>query len=84
MTAMTVVESFDNTLSNEGAVKIAYLTGSNASTHTPSNSSGKTIRIIGANSVSGSAVVATVSSGVITFNTGLGSDENFVLAYTMT
>lgn len=88
MTAVTVTEAYDNTLTNEGQMRIAYLLGSQNFTYTPGNSSGKTIRILSAYSESGTAVGISVASGVMTVKVGLNATisttESFTVLYTVT
>lgn len=84
MTAVTVVEAYDNTLTSEGYLKFAYLTGEPNVTFTPANSSGKTIRILSCYTTSGTAVFATVSNGVVTFGSNLGDGDTFTILYTLT
>ncbi len=76
-TAVTVSQAYDNTLTPQGYLDIAYLTECGPGfTYTPTNSSGKTIKILSAyNETSGSSVVATVSAGVIILDT---VDKNIV------
>ena len=84
MVALTVSEIFDNTLTNEGALRIAYLQGENEGTYTPTNTSGKTIKVLSAYSESGTALGVSVSAGVITVNSGLDSGgEYFTILYTL-
>lgn len=89
MTAVTVVEAYDNTLTNEGHIKMAYLQGGPGWTYTPANSSGKTIRVLGAynETAAGTAnVVTTISDGVITVGAdgSVGLNDNFTIIYTLT
>ncbi len=85
MTAVTVSEAFDNTLTNEGMHRVDYLQGGPGWTFTPSNSSGKTIRVLSCYSNTGTSVIAVVSAGVITFQ-GLALDvgDFFTIQYTVT
>ena len=84
MTAVTVVEAYDNTLGSEGMLRMAYLDGESGSTYTPTNASGKTIRIMSCYTASGTALQATVSGGVITLGEKIVDGENFTIMYTAT
>ena len=89
-TAATVAQAYDNTLASEGYLRMAHLTEcSHGFTFTPPNSSGKTIRILSAyNDTTGSAVIATVATGVITFSEaaegGLGEVQDVNILFTVT
>lgn len=84
MTAVTENETFNNTLTNEMEIKTAHLTVTSDETYTPSNTTGKTLKILSCyNGTDGATVKCTISSGVITMGNGQTlSDEDVMLMYT--
>ncbi len=84
MTAVTENATFNNTLTNEAEIHIAHLTVTSDYTYTPSNPTGKTLKVISCyNGTDGATVKCTISSGVITMGNGQTlSAEDTMLMYT--
>lgn len=80
MVAFTETAIRNDHLTPEADVHVAILTGSSGNTYTPTNNTGKTVKVLGlfdeAAASAGTALHATVSSGVITITrSGLVAGE---------
>lgn len=86
MTAVSSVEEYDNRGTRECDLRVARVIAGRQTQWTPTNSSGKTIRLIGAYEEVGGPVVCTVSSGVILLDTGNvgGANATYNVIYTLT
>lgn len=89
MAVLTAANEWDNGLTSELQVRYGRVSGSVADTYTPSNSTGKTVRVLGINNnTTGSAVSASVSGGTITITnpnatTAGNTGSTYIISYAL-
>jgi hypothetical protein len=85
MTAMTSAVERTLAKSGECELRFAYLTGGPASTYTPTNATGATIKVVSCydGDTAYDSVTASVSSGVITVDAAGGTTTIYHLTYVL-